>query len=195
MDIEEVYFMMRSPSLFGHSKTWLFIGGIFFIILGIAAIGAQFTATLITVMFIGSIIMLGGVLSIIDAFVNWRHRWGDLALHLALGFLYLIIGYLVINSPLLATVSITFLLGVFYLIVGVFRLIFSAISRLPSWGWVFFSGLVSALLGFLILISWPESSLFIIGLFVGIDLLFWGWGYIMAAIALHNRRLTRRLDS
>lgn len=179
---------MMSSSRLSRSSTWFFIGGILFLILGIAAISAQFTTTMITVMFIGSIIMLGGVICIIDAFVNWRHHWGDLLLHFALGILYLIIGFLVIRSPLLASVSLTFLLGVFYLIVGIFRLISSSITRLPNWGWVFFSGLISALLGFLILISWPSSSLFIIGLFVGIDLLFWGWGYLMAGIALHNRR-------
>jgi uncharacterized membrane protein HdeD (DUF308 family) len=166
---------------FGKNWVWFFLWGIALIILGMAAIGAATFTTLLSIVFLGFIILLSGIVIILDSFTFWRNRKG-FVLHLLMGILYIVVGLMLINSPLAGSISLTLLLGFFYLALGLFRLYYSFSLRAPRWGWNFFNGLISTLLGMFILMSWPESSLYIIGLFVGIDLLFCGWAYIMASL-------------
>jgi uncharacterized membrane protein HdeD (DUF308 family) len=140
--------------------------------------------TIISMVFIGALLIVGGIVIMIDAFTFWRaHAWSSFALHILIGLLYFCAGIMLIESPLAGSISLTFLLGLFYIIVGVFRIITSLSIRQPKWGWNFFSGLLALVLGTMILESWPASGLFVIGLFVGIDLLFIGFVYIMGALA------------
>ena len=58
--------------------------------------------------------------------------------------------------------------------------------RLPHWGWPLASGILNVLLGLLIWAQWPLSGLWVIGLFVGIELIFSGWMWVMIALALRS---------
>lgn len=165
-----------------HWKTFLF-WGILLVILGSAAILSSAMATIISVVTLGVFVFLSGFVVIFDTFSFWRGKGSAFFLHLITGLLYLIVGGMLIDSPMLGSISITLLLGVFYLVLGVFRIFSFASIRSPKWGWGFFNGVISLLIGLMILSTWPSSSLFIIGLFVGIDLLFCGWGYIMVALS------------
>jgi uncharacterized membrane protein HdeD (DUF308 family) len=71
---------------------------------------------------------------------------------------------------------------------GLLRVIFSLVVQFPAWPWVLLNGVVDLVLGVLILSGWPESSLWVIGLFVGIDLLFHGWSWMILALTVrtHN---------
>ncbi len=173
-----------------YSKHWLkfLLWGIALVILGIIAIGATTMTTIISIVFLGTLLLIGGVILVIDAFVFWWKRWSRFLLALVLGILYAIVGVMLINNPVLASLSLTLVLGVFYLVIGVFRIIYSLFARFPKWGWGALSGLVASILGFLILSNWPQSGLFFIGLFVGIDLLFVGWSYIMTSMAARALR-------
>lgn len=161
---------------------WLFALGILFVILGMFAIGMSGLTTIISVITLGVIILIAGVFVLVDAFSSWWGRWGGFLLHDLVGILYIIVGIILIQNPIMASVSLTLLLGIFYLALGVFRVIYSLYYQGIAWKWGLFNGLIAAILGILILSNWPASSLFIIGLFVGIDLLFTGWTYIMIAL-------------
>ncbi len=171
---------------FGANWGRFLVWGIALVILGIIAISATTMTTLVSVLFLGFILLIGGIVIVIDAFSFWWHIWSGFFLLLLLGILYFIVGMMMVSSPILASISLTLFLGVFYLVIGVFRIIHSLSMRIPSWGWGVFSGIIAFILGILILTSWPQSGLYIIGLFVGIDLLFIGWTYIMAAIAARS---------
>ena len=166
-------------------KHWLgfLIWGIVLLALGFIAISAATFTTVLSVIFIGTLLFVGGIVMVIDAFTFWWKKGRGFFLVLISGLIYFLIGCIFIMNPIFASESLTLLLGVFYLVIGLFRLGFCAFARIPSWGWSLFSGLISLLLGLLILSNWPESSLFIIGLFVGIDLVFIGWTYIMTSLA------------
>ena len=103
-------------------------------------------------------------------------------MHLLLGALYFIVGIMLISHPVEGSYSLTLLLGVFYMLVGVTRIIYSISTRLGRWQWSFFNGLLSLVLGILITTHLPTAGLFVIGLFIGIDLIFSGWTYISAAL-------------
>lgn len=171
---------------FSKNWGWFFIWGLLLLILGVVAISAATLTTILSVLFLGFLLLISGIVIIIDTFSFWWHKWSGFILHLILGILYVAVGVMLIKSPLSASISLTLLLGAFYLTIGIFRIIYSLSVRVPRWGWSFFNAIISLLLGILILSSWPQSSLFIIGLFVGIDLIFTGWVYIMAALAARS---------
>lgn len=187
------FFIQFDPQqLSAYASNWrrFFFVGILLVILGLIAISTATFTTLLSVVFLGFIIFLSGILILFDTFSFWRGKWGGFLLHLVLGILYLWVGVMLIQNPVQGSVSLTFLLGIFYIVAGVFRIGFSAAVQMPRWGWSWFNGVVTLILGILILTSWPVSSLVIIGLFVGIDLLFVGWAYIMSALAA--RRVTNQ---
>lgn len=160
--------------------------GIALMILGAISIGASTVATLFSVIILGIIIFLSGAIILFDAFTFWWKKWSGFLVHAIIGILYLSIGLMLIRNPIEGSVSLTLLLGIFYIAAGVFRIAFSSLLQTPRWGWSWFNGLITLIIGILIITSWPGSSLFIIGLFVGIDLVFTGLAYVMSALAARN---------
>ena len=82
--------------------------------------------------------------------------------------------------------SLTARVSVFFLVAGLYQLFASMWTHLPGWGWQAANGAVSAIMGVLLLMQWPASGLWVVGLFVGIDLIFYGWAWIALAIGLHK---------
>jgi uncharacterized membrane protein HdeD (DUF308 family) len=177
---------------FGKNWGRFLLWGIVLVILGVVAICASTIATLISVVALGFLIFFAGAVILIDTLTFWWGKWGGFFLHLLAAILYLIVGAILIMNPIEGSISLTLLLGAFYVVIGLYRIFYSTTAQLPRWGWSLFNGIISLLLGILILASWPSSALFIIGLFVGIDLVFAGWTYIMAALAA--RTITHRLS-
>lgn len=173
-------------SAFRDNTGRFLLWGVALVILGMIAISLTTMTTVVSVIFLGTLILIGGIVILIDAFSFWWKQWSPFFLLLLLGISYLFVGFMLVESPILASVSITLFLGIFYIIVGVFRIIYALSVRTPSWGWDLLGGILSLVLGVLILASWPQSGLYIIGLFIGIDLLFSGWTYIMAALAARS---------
>lgn len=105
----------------------------------------------------------------------------------ALGaILYMVVGVLMIVRPAAGALSLTLLIGAFFLAGGLFRIVAAIAGRPPYWGWLLLSGIVTLLLGLLIVAEWPASGLWVIGMFLGIDLLFSGTSLIMFAFGLRN---------
>lgn len=177
---------------FGKNWPRFLFWGIVLLLLGIAAICASTVATLISVVILGFFIFFGGAIILIDTLTFWWGKWGGFLLHSLAAILYLIVGLILIMNPVEGSISLTLLLGAFYVVIGLYRIFYSSSSKAPRWGWSLVNGIISFILGILILASWPASSLFIIGLFVGIDLVFSGWTYIMAALAA--RSITHQLN-
>lgn len=166
---------------------WFFTWGILLLILGITAVSAATLTTLISVIFIGFLITLSGAIIFVDTFTFWWKKWTGFFIHLIMSLLYLIAGLMLINNPALGSTTLTLLLGIFYIFVGVSRVTYSLSFKIRRWQWSFLNGFISLLLGILIITNLPSASLFIIGLFVGIDLIFCGFAYIMTALAARKR--------
>lgn len=170
------------PSFGNNWRTFLFIG-LALIILGIAALSVTTLTTMLSVVVLGAIIFFSGVVMLMDTFTFWRGKWSGFFLNLLFSILYIAVGVMLVTNPVEGSISLTFLVGVFYLLVGVFRVVAFSGMRTPGWGWGWFNGVVSLILGVLILTNWPVSGLYIIGLFIGIDLLITGLSYVFAALA------------
>lgn len=174
---------VKDLSFFGRGSRWFSLWGIALILLGGFAIYAATATTMITVFLLGLVIFIAGVIVAFDTFTFWWSRWDGFLIHLLMAIIYLVGGFLLMKSPLLGSISLTLFLGILYVVLGVFRIAYSISMRMLRWGWSLFNGVITLLLGILILASWPGSSLFIIGLFVGIDLIILGWAYLMIGTA------------
>ena len=167
--------------------SWLFFAlGLVSILVGVLAIGAPHVATLKSVVVIGVLLLIIGITEVIHA-VMVRH-WRGLALHLLAAALYLFVGLFILEAPDRAAVVLTLVLAASFFVGGVLRIIFSLAERFPAWPWVLLNGVVDLFLGVLIWRGWPESSLWVIGLFVGIELLLHGWSWVVLALTVRAYR-------
>lgn len=190
MGLANGMFSPQAMTSLGKNWGWFLVWGILLVVAGAYALAASVLTTMITVLVLGALLLIAGVVIALDAFSFWRQSGGTFFLHLLMGILYIIAGAYLIEHPTAAAVSLTLLLGVFYLVLGAFRISYSLTSQWVSWGWWLLNGVITFLLGVLILIHWPESSLFILGIFVGVDLFFLGWAYIMIALSARSIKHT-----
>jgi len=167
-------------------RGWVIALGIVYIIAGVIALGSVVMATIVTVFVVGIMMLIAGVAEVFHAFQI--KTWGKFLLWLLLGALYIIAGFLTFENPLLAAALLTLLLGIALIASGIMRiwLAFSMKEGMP-WIWVVVSGVITVLLGLIILAHWPVSSLYILGLFLGIDLIFAGAGWIAVGFGLARR--------
>ena len=181
----ENFLPVMKPHLENFNKNWgWFLGwGILLVILGVLAISYAASTTLISIIFLGALLIISGVLVSLEAFQFWWGKWGVFFAHIISGILYFILGIMLIKLPVLGSLSLTLLLSIGYIALGLFRIIYSLSVKLPSHNWRLFNGVLTLILGGLILAGWPLSGLFVIGLFIGIDLLFCGWVYITMALS------------
>lgn len=163
---------------------WFLALGIFLLLAGILAVGSSVFTTLFTVTFLGALLLIAGIVEVVSSF--WAGRWGAFFLTLFSGLLYLVVGALIFWHPAAAAAALTLLMALLFIVLGIAKIVGSLISRFPHWGWVLFSGVISLILGGLILAQWPQSGLWVIGLFVGIDLIFYGWAWILMAFRAKN---------
>jgi len=92
---------------------------------------------------------------------------------------YGVAGYVFIAHPFHAAIAFTLFLGWAILIGGIFRAFLAfKIRAHQGAGWVLFSAAISVVLGGLIISQWPGSGLYILGLFLGIELIFAGVGWL-----------------
>lgn len=165
---------------FRRNANWFLALGIILIILGIIALGRSIFVTLASMVFLGWILIIGGVVEAGQAF--WQRQWGGFFLHLLGGVLYAIVGFMIVANPQTGAMALTLLIALFFLIAGSFRIIGSLTMRFPEWRWVLLNGIVTFLLGLLIWKQWPSSALWVIGLFIGIDLILTGWSWVMLSL-------------
>ncbi|HEY6290157.1 MAG TPA: HdeD family acid-resistance protein [Terriglobia bacterium] len=163
---------------------WILALGIALIVLGMIAIGDVVFFTVVSVIFLGWVLVFGGIVEAVQAF---RHRkGGSFFLHLLSSVLAVVVGFLLLENPQAGALVLTLMLAVYFIAGGIFRIFAALTMRLPTWGWMVFNGLVTLALGILVLAHWPSSALWIIGLFIGIDLIVTGWTRVMLALAVRK---------
>lgn len=166
---------------------WFFGLGIFLIFLGAAIIGSSYYATIFSMIVFGIFLLIAGATQIFHAFL--ARKWSGLFLSLFLGLLYIITGFLCIAKPTTAAISITLWISAFLLMAGLFRMIVALVLRFNEWSWVFFNGVVTFILGLMIYLEWPLSGLWVIGLFIGVDLILAGWSWIILALSSRQKNV------
>jgi len=163
---------------------WFLALGIALMVLGAACIVYDVTATYTAVLVFGWLLLISGVIQLVNAF--YTGTWSGFFFFLLSAIFRGVTGYLLVRYPVTGAESLTLVLGSFFIVGGLFRAIGSVMAKFPQWGWALFSGIVSVALGIMVLWQWPVTSVWFIGLAVGVDLIVDGAATCAFASALHS---------
>jgi uncharacterized membrane protein HdeD (DUF308 family) len=173
---------------------WIVALGVIYVIAGFIALGSIVLATVASVLVVGVMMIVAGVAELINAFQI--KGWGKFLIWALLGILYIVAGFVTFENPLLAAVVLTLMLGASLVASGIIRAIIGlSMKRETPWIWVALSGVVTLLLGVLILARWPINSIYILGLFLGIDLIMAGTGWIWLGFGLRQGQVAPQMRS
>ena len=189
-EIQHAIDEIREHELSRLSKDWwCFLAmGILLVIAGTASIIYPWFTSLGVVIFVGAILIVSGVATIIGAF--WAGKWSAFMIHILIGLLYIVAGFVITDAPLTSVAMLTLMLAGFFIIAGGFRIVTALVEKYPQWGWSLFNGVVTLLLGLIIFRAFrqlpeePSGVFWIIGLLVGLELFFNGWTWIMLSFAI-----------
>jgi uncharacterized membrane protein HdeD (DUF308 family) len=166
---------------------WLLALGLVLVVAGSACIvvpSLTVTTTFVTILLLGISLMVTGVAIIVSAF--WAGKWSGFLLQLLVGLLYLVGGLSITEAPGQSVVMATLLLSSLFIVLGSFRVVAALVYRFPQWGWVLLNGAITSLVGVIIFKHLPKDALWVIGLLVGIEMLFNGWTWVMLSLAIRN---------
>jgi len=164
------------------------IVGVLAIVIGCIAILVPAVASVGTAIFIGWVLLIVGGFMIAAAFS--AHSVGSLLLRMLWALLTVIVGLWLIIEPHNGTLTLTLVLGIYFLFMGLTRITVAFIGRgQPNAGWVGLSGVCGLIIGILVLAKFPSSADWAIGLLVGIDLIFAGW--TLTSVSLVGKELSR----
>jgi uncharacterized membrane protein HdeD (DUF308 family) len=166
---------------------WLLALSILQIIVGCVAIASPIIASLTVVAIFGAVLILTAVIQLIHAFKvrAWpRSAWYGLG-----GVLYAIAGFMVALNPIGGAIALAVLIAVLFVADGLLRIIFAMAARpIAGWGWLITAGIGSIVVGAFLMIGWPADALWIVGLLLGINLIFTGVMYAALALGARSSR-------
>lgn len=169
-----------------HSKWgWLVALGLLLTVFGVAALANLFLATVASIYYIGAMMLVAGAIHLVHAFQvrGWTDSlmWGVSALF------YTAAGFLAFANPGLTAAVFTLIMAVALTIAGLFRIWVGFKMRpMKGAGWIMLAGAITALAGLVIAAGWPVNSLWILGLFLAIDLLMQGFALFSLGLAAKN---------
>jgi uncharacterized membrane protein HdeD (DUF308 family) len=173
---------------FQHLKSewlWLLLYGILLIVCGAVAVVYPALTSLTAMMVLGVVLIIAGIATIVAAL--WAGKWSGLLVQLLTGILYVMAGIIVSDAPLASAVTMALFASAFFIVVGVFRSVAALVVRFPYWGWSLLNGMVTFLLGVIIFRLYhhfPQSVVWVLGLLIGLEMLFHGWTWIMLSLAI-----------
>ena len=164
---------------------WFLGLGIAQLVLGIIAWFDVIAFTIAGVIFIGALLLVAGIFQVVHAFMD--RDWGGFALHVLVGLLYVIGGFLLMNDPLPGALIITVLVAAALVIGGVLRIAIAVQHRhMPGWGLLLFGGIISVVVGVLLYLTLPWSGLWVVGTLIAVELIFHGVSWIQFGLSLRR---------
>ena len=156
-------------------------------IVGVLCLAATGVASVAAVYYVGALLAIGGVASVVASFRGAGARG------LVLGILSLVVGVLLFIYPGAGLASLTVLLIGYFFIAGLFRVVTSLADRYQGWGYDCISGLCAIAVGVIAVRAWPTSNFWLLGTLVGAELII--RGAFMTAGAVSARRLLREIKT
>jgi uncharacterized membrane protein HdeD (DUF308 family) len=146
---------------------------ILLILAGLAAISLPFIAGIAVSIVVGWLLLFAGVVHLV---FGWHTRSaGAVIWKILVGLAYLFAAFYILVHPGRGLLTLTLVLAFYLFFEGIFEaVIYSLLRRLPGSGWFLFDAIVTIILGIMILMSWPVSSVWAVGTLIGISILFSG---------------------
>ena len=168
---------------------WYVVAAVLFIVLGLFAIIEPAVAGLAVALLVGWLLIFGGASHLIGAFKGGGAK--QVIFQLLIGIIYLISGFYCLTHPLLAVGTLTLLLASVILVEGVLEIIsYFRLKGEDASGWMLLNGIITLLLGGMIWFHWPSSSIWAIGILLGVNLLMTGMTRLTFGLAA--RKLIKR---
>ena len=165
----------------GIHRGWLAAVGILYLLLGAIGLGMVTLVTLTSVLFFGLLTFAGGIFQFLQSFTS--HGWRNVLAGALIGALYIFAGAVIFYNPVATSLMLTLFLAGALITLGIVRMTFSLQYRTHGyWIWSVISGLLSIMLGVLIIAQWPVTGLWVIGLFVSLEMVFHGAATVGLAI-------------
>ncbi|WP_457577506.1 HdeD family acid-resistance protein [Desulfomarina sp.] len=167
---------------------WLLALGISMLVAGSIGLVMVVAVTLATVLFYGGLLLVGGVFALVHAVRTKEDLWHGKMGHILTALLYILAGVLVLMNPVAASAVFTLLLGGFMLFIGALRIAYGIRCRKNGWKWLLptLMGLINIIFAVIIASSWPVSGLWVIGLFVSVEMVMNGWLMVLTALAVRK---------
>lgn len=163
-------------------RNWYIFQGIIFLLAGVLAIVLPVLSAIGFEIIAGAVLFVSGVVQIIAAYRSQMHWWVWLS-----GGLSIVVSGLMLLYPIAGTIALASLLAAFLLLEGIFEILLSLeIRPLKNWGWILFSGIVSLLLAILLFLNWPGTTVWFLGVVVGINLLLYGFSILSLTLTTRN---------
>ena len=170
---------------FGRTWTWMAVLAAICIVGGFMALLNPFGATIFPVTIAGWVFLVQGIIQVFHA--SRIRDWTGFLWSLGIGVLSLLVGIVLVADPLAGAIPLTLLVAVLFLATGVAKTMFAfALRPLDGWVWVLASGLVSVVLGVMILAGLPATATTILGLLLGIELVSNGVLFLFVALGLRK---------
>jgi uncharacterized membrane protein HdeD (DUF308 family) len=168
-----------------HWRMFL-IQGVLLAVLGTLAIAVPVVASVTVAAFLGWLLFFAGAMRAFSLF-RAPHAPGYWS-SLLLSVLMAILGLVIALFPLPGAITLAMLLTVYFIVHGIssFSLAFAMKGHTGRWVLLLVSGVIDFLLAGLVIAGWPGSSVFILGIYVGINLLFTGFALISAALGARS---------
>ena len=163
---------------------WFLVFGILLTVLGVVCVGKAQTATTFSILTLGWVLMISGVVWLVNSF--YAFSWQGFFMYLLNALIRGATGYLLIRHPDAGAQGVTMVLAALLIVGGLFRGIGASVIQFPRWGWTVFSGVVSFGLGVYLLATWPMASTYFVGMVIGIDLIFDGASLVGFASAIQS---------
>ena len=163
---------------------WLLALGVALILLGGFALIDSVAVSIISMVFFGWILLFAGAVEAVQTFRH--HKGGHFFLHLLNTVFAIVVGLMLLGNPLAGSLVLTLLMAAYFLVAGTFSILTSLTAPMPGSGWMLVDGIITVMLGILVWAQWPTAGLWIIGLFIGINLITSGWSQVMLALALRR---------
>ncbi|WP_415355775.1 HdeD family acid-resistance protein [Halioglobus sp. Uisw_031] len=177
-----------NDEVFGELKkhwAWMLSLGIVMVILGVIGLGMTVLFNETVVMYFGFLLLFGSGVQLMQAFR--AEAWKGRVWHVLIALVYIVGGIIAVTEPVIAGMTLALLIAWTLIVIGVLRLVMALQMRgAAGWLWTLLGGALSVVLGVMIINEWPQSGLWVIGLFVAIEILFAGWSQIMIALAAKN---------
>ena len=164
---------------------WFFVVGTLLTILGVAAMATPFVASIAVTLFVGTLLLVSGVMQMVHAF-GFR-KVGDFIGEMALSIIGILVGLYMIFNPMLGVSALTLVLGIYLIVEGISKTYIACRWRpIQGWQWGLFSGIIAIILGILIFLRWPFTAFWLIGVLLGINFIFMGTSFAMLGLTLRR---------
>lgn len=167
-----------------HGWAWFMGVGLLITLLGLAALLLVVSATIASVFAIAIFMIIAGAAEVVMGIR--AHSWCRFFLWIFGGLAYVVVGAFALAQPLMAAAVFTLVLGAALVVTGLIRIYVGSHLGPGGRGPVILAGLVTSAVGAIVLIGWPANSFIVLGLLLGLDLMFWGASWIALGVRLRG---------